>query len=239
MWACLELETERTIWGILEVDTRIGPLLTWRLDLRARLQMILDCAAKKHSPEDLAFLRGINKQLVVVTRDRNIVVHGAVHYNFAKQMQCWTIFRGAEAGKSFPVSITAVRRIMLNIHKLLHDLVKFNDRHKYLVGSDAAQEVGVDWLGYLTASEAASPLGNRNHEGVLRIVFLALTFALSHVVRQNQFAFARHARGSEAGAEWTLGAAETIVSKAPVAQLDRALDFESRGREFESLRARQ
>ncbi len=27
--------------------------------------------------------------------------------------------------------------------------------------------------------------------------------------------------------------------KAPVAQLDRALDFESRGREFESLRARQ
>ena len=33
--------------------------------------------------------------------------------------------------------------------------------------------------------------------------------------------------------------AEKLAPKAPVAQLDRALDFESRGREFESLRARQ
>jgi hypothetical protein len=32
--------------------------------------------------------------------------------------------------------------------------------------------------------------------------------------------------------------AEKLAPKAPVAQLDRALDFESRGREFESLRAR-
>jgi hypothetical protein len=31
----------------------------------------------------------------------------------------------------------------------------------------------------------------------------------------------------------------TIPREAPVAQLDRALDYESRGREFESLRARQ
>ena len=30
-----------------------------------------------------------------------------------------------------------------------------------------------------------------------------------------------------------------VERQAPVAQLDRALDYESRGREFESLRARQ
>src|ERR1700730_5228801 len=34
-------------------------------------------------------------------------------------------------------------------------------------------------------------------------------------------------------------AERTILPEAPVAQLDRALDYESRGREFESLRARQ
>jgi hypothetical protein len=34
-------------------------------------------------------------------------------------------------------------------------------------------------------------------------------------------------------------AERTIPPEAPVAQLDRALDYESRGREFESLRARQ
>jgi hypothetical protein len=41
----------------------------------------------------------------------------------------------------------------------------------------------------------------------------------------------------EAGAAiWPRG---KIPPEAPVAQLDRALDYESRGREFESLRARQ
>ena len=32
---------------------------------------------------------------------------------------------------------------------------------------------------------------------------------------------------------------ERLAKNAPVAQLDRALDYESRGQEFESLRARQ
>jgi hypothetical protein len=32
---------------------------------------------------------------------------------------------------------------------------------------------------------------------------------------------------------------EGLAKNAPVAQLDRALDYESRGQEFESLRARQ
>jgi hypothetical protein len=36
-----------------------------------------------------------------------------------------------------------------------------------------------------------------------------------------------------------IGPERTVLPEAPVAQLDRALDYESRGREFESLRARQ
>ena len=36
-----------------------------------------------------------------------------------------------------------------------------------------------------------------------------------------------------------LAALEGLAKNAPVAQLDRALDYESRGQEFESLRARQ
>jgi hypothetical protein len=36
-----------------------------------------------------------------------------------------------------------------------------------------------------------------------------------------------------------LGAPRRPAKNAPVAQLDRALDYESRGQEFESLRARQ
>ncbi len=35
-----------------------------------------------------------------------------------------------------------------------------------------------------------------------------------------------------------LASLERLAKNAPVAQLDRALDYESRGQEFESLRAR-
>jgi hypothetical protein len=38
---------------------------------------------------------------------------------------------------------------------------------------------------------------------------------------------------------WALKPPKCRAKNAPVAQLDRALDYESRGQEFESLRARQ
>jgi hypothetical protein len=144
-WAFLELETERTIWAILDVDARIGPLLTWRRDIRSRWEMILSYAPKKHPQEDIQFLKTINKSLIDISRDRNIAVHGTAHYDREKQTQCWTVWRGVEAGKTFPISATAVRIIRSNINKLSSALVQVNDRHSYLVCSDPEENIEADW----------------------------------------------------------------------------------------------
>src|SRR5262249_50804280 len=119
-WSYLEVLTEQTLWGILDADEKLGPVITWRLDMRSRWQLILEHAPKKHDSKDIDELRAINKDLATVTRDRNIIAHGLVHaaMNFpgerpepgvvdhllkdadVMRVPCWTVFRGAEAGKN-------------------------------------------------------------------------------------------------------------------------------------------
>jgi hypothetical protein len=121
-WSHLEAVSETTAWGVLDADERLGAIITWRLDLRLRWQLILEHAPKKHQQADIDMLRQINKDLVIVTRDRNIVVHGIIHAEIEMtgpkpeygtrlphddshkltRPPCWTIFCGAEAGRIFP-----------------------------------------------------------------------------------------------------------------------------------------
>lgn len=152
-WSCLESTTETTIWGILDADEKLGPVITWKLDLRGRWQLILEHASKKHSSNDIDFLKKISKVLTVVTRDRNIIVHGLIHsvatlkegvdknknldasdliFSFPPS---WTIFRGSEAGKSFPVSTDATKVVRENIQQIHFALGSFNERHKYQKGT--------------------------------------------------------------------------------------------------------
>src|SRR5687768_5953228 len=73
-WSFLEYVTEQTLWGILDIkpDNKLGPLISWRLDMRGRWQLIIDQAESKHTKEDQATLRDINKKISDATRDRNI-----------------------------------------------------------------------------------------------------------------------------------------------------------------------
>jgi hypothetical protein len=134
-WSCLEKYAEATIWGLLEADQRLGTVITRRLDLRARFELILQHAPRKHLPADVQERRNINKLLVIATRDRNIIIHGLINarivtnapvvhgatvpgglegpHNFSK-IPCWTIFKGADAGKSFPISSQAVETQRFN-----------------------------------------------------------------------------------------------------------------------------
>lgn len=148
-WAVLEARTEATLWGILGADQRLGPVITWRLDLRGRWQMVLEHAPKKHTNDEVKELRSINSALIPVMRDRNIIVHGLVHalaivdgptapagYTFAQpprfeRIPCWTVFRGSEAGKSFPVSAGAVHIVRNNIDRIADRVVTFNNRNGY------------------------------------------------------------------------------------------------------------
>lgn len=144
-WAFLELMTEQTLWGILDItkSNKLGPLLTWRLDMRTRWQMILDHAPKKHSKDDIISLKEMNKKVGTVTRDRNIIVHGVIHGAWRlketdKVVPCWTAFRGVGAGKAYFVSTTSVSIVRENIQKLAHQVRDFNASKNYSEVSDLA-----------------------------------------------------------------------------------------------------
>jgi hypothetical protein len=78
-WAYLEHVAEQTIWGILEVDQKIGPIITYRLDLRGRWSLLTEWAPRKHSDADVKVLSNIAAQVRTVNTDRNIIVHGLIH----------------------------------------------------------------------------------------------------------------------------------------------------------------
>lgn len=163
-WSYLESQSESTLWGIVGADQQLGPLITWRLDLRNRWQMILEHASRKHDQIAVQQLRTINKDLVSVTRDRNIIVHGVAHATIVNKQNltygeiigsagddlpfvkipCWTVFRGAEAGKSFPISTKAVEIVRTNIVKMGERVVGFNKLHNY-TESSVTGKIEDDW----------------------------------------------------------------------------------------------
>jgi hypothetical protein len=134
-WAFLERVTERTIWGILDVDEKIGPVITYRLDMRGRWALLMDWAPRKHIGADLKELSEVNADVGTVNTDRNRIVHGIVHALAETNLQvpppssilptenivgfvrvpCWTVTRGPGAGKNFPISTKAVETVRFNV----------------------------------------------------------------------------------------------------------------------------
>jgi len=119
-WSYLEAETEMLIWGIADADQTTGPNLTWHLNLQDRWKLILQRAHEKHGESDLPRLRKLKEKIDVLVRDRNIIVHGLVHGKISIPNvptespttvlpPVWTIFRGPDAGKNFPISESAVK----------------------------------------------------------------------------------------------------------------------------------
>ena len=109
----------------------------------------------------------MNKDITNVSRDRNIIVHGLIHaelitpeprpergtvipgglipsFPFSKQ-PCWTIFKGEDKGKSFPVSVEAVRIVLSNIDILAEKLQKFNKSNGYKIVSAISGDVEANW----------------------------------------------------------------------------------------------
>jgi hypothetical protein len=147
-WAYLESETERALWGVADLDDRTGPMVTAKLDMRVRWQMIVEHAPKKHS-SDISSLRKLNKLMVDVARDRNIIVHGLVHaradhgkFTFPPS---WVLFRGEGKGKSYPVSLKAAKIVRENIQKIAEQIQRFNERHKYFSRSRPTGTIERNW----------------------------------------------------------------------------------------------
>jgi hypothetical protein len=65
-------------------------------------------------------------------------------HNFSK-VPCWTIFKGADAGKSFPLSSNAVEIVRNNVQNLGERFLSFNNKFKYHDSSLPNDEIEVNW----------------------------------------------------------------------------------------------
>jgi hypothetical protein len=165
-WAYLEMVTEQTIWGILGIDEKIGPIITYKLDMRGRWSLLIEWAPRKHTAADLKELSNINSDVVTVNADRNIIVHGIIHAlaktnltakppsyfvlpteNITKfeRIPCWTVSRGAGAGKNFPISKAAVETVRLNIQNVGKRVADFNTRFGYTKTVTPMPDVESGW----------------------------------------------------------------------------------------------
>ncbi len=165
-WSFLESMTEATLWGILDLDNRLGPLISWKQDMRGRWALIVEYAPTKHDETAIATLRQINKDIQQVNADRNIVVHGLVHSTVTVPLDwehgkavpgglqssvpfdmppCWTIFRGEGKGRNYPISSSAVKIITENIHNIVVRLAEFNKTHNYIDRSTLNADIVASW----------------------------------------------------------------------------------------------
>ena len=155
-WSFLEGVTEILLWGIEGADQTTGPNLSWRKNLSDRWKLILERAPEKHNENDLQTLRTLKNRIVVLVRDRNIIVHGLVHGKIRipdvasesptmEHVPAWTVFRGPDAGKNFPISEGAVRIVYDNILKVSAEIQAFNKRHGYADHTQQGDEIEDNW----------------------------------------------------------------------------------------------
>jgi hypothetical protein len=134
--------------------------------MRGRWQLILEYAPTKHDKTSVQMLRDINKDVALIAHDRNIVglVHATIETTernvklgtFVKvgkvgdpmkfgRPPCWTIFRGADAGKNFPISAKAVEIIRLNVQSVAERVVAFNQSHGYIKTAEPRDQIETEW----------------------------------------------------------------------------------------------
>jgi hypothetical protein len=143
-WSYLEGAMEATLCGILGLNDKLSELVTWKMDIQSRGQMIVDHAPSKHTAAEVGYLKDFNTKLKKVAKDRNIILHGRVHKS-ANRPSCWTVYRGEGKGKNYPVSPEAVIIARVNIHNLGLELSGFNDRHGYREFNKPSDVIETDW----------------------------------------------------------------------------------------------
>lgn len=163
-WSYLEMETEKTLIGLLSFNQELSRIFLWRMGMRQRWQMIVDEADTFLPSTDVSLLKAINKNIAVAMRDRNIIVHGLVNASLKNTSltpgsklpiatttpeditpPCWTIFMGEGAGKRYLMSTDAVRIVLQNVQKLGDQLLEFNRRHGFKTVTEINSEIERDW----------------------------------------------------------------------------------------------
>jgi hypothetical protein len=166
-WSYLEMQTEKTLRGLLKMDERLARIFIWRLGMRERCSLIKQEASNSLSEENAETLKDIIYNIQISATDRNIIIHGLMHATleipshvdktkisipvgatepipFAR-IPCWTIFMGEGKGKSYAVSTEAVSIVLENISKLGTLLRNFNTENGFTQYSEMNNFIEKDW----------------------------------------------------------------------------------------------
>jgi len=163
-WSSLELETERALLGVLGLDHRFSRIFLWKLNMRARWQMLAKEAPNRLDSAQSEFVKELNRKVTMIMRDRNIIVHGLVHMAMAPNDQkitkilsaeidqtvilrppCWTVFMGEGAGKSYLVSCKAVEVVNANMDRFGDLLRAFNSRNGFVFNNPFSNNIESNW----------------------------------------------------------------------------------------------
>jgi hypothetical protein len=107
-WAFLEVVVATKVWQMIGLTEPMGRLVTDNLDLRRRWQLLIDVAELTGVVHLHQLYKSKTNALTDLTRDRNLIVHGAVTLNPGDKTFCWQIDRGAYAGRRIPAKAKTV-----------------------------------------------------------------------------------------------------------------------------------
>jgi hypothetical protein len=160
-WAYLEFLTERAIWGLLNIDKELGRVVTYSKDMRQLWSLLISEAGYRLGEGDAKLLKDINKRLIIVMKDRNIIVHGRLTAIMSRKPEVgvydvvdvsrenfiatWSVFKGEHAGKRFPASHNAVSIVRNNIMKLCDEMQTFNKTHNFVADNHPSDQLQILW----------------------------------------------------------------------------------------------
>lgn len=117
-WSFLEAVTDVILRNVLGVTPKVAGIICEFKDIASRWKLIVQNAEGIVSEDEFKLIKSINKHILDVTKDRNIIVHGQIiaapHGTEVYAM----ITRGEHAGKLFPMTKDAVKTVMENIQRL-------------------------------------------------------------------------------------------------------------------------
>ena len=144
-WSLLELITDRILWGVLGVSSKIGSIISSPKDLTARWDLISKNAEHVVAPADLERVKKINKQLVAVTVDRNIAVHGTILVWPEPRKHYAIVTRGIHAGKLNEIDVDRMQVIIKNIKILSVEATKLCTKYKWMNEAPPSDPFNLDW----------------------------------------------------------------------------------------------
>ena len=131
-WSFFEYVTDRLLWGILNITPEIGGIICQYKDMPGRWSLIVNHSESVVSADEFQILKSVNKKLLSVSNDRNVVIHGQILIGSDDQLPYAVITRGVNSGKLHLLSIEAVTTIIGNIVTLEQAARRIANNHRWL-----------------------------------------------------------------------------------------------------------